>query len=178
MIHVSFSGRTDHIISWYEDIFGEIAKKRHLESAMDVHDQLIKNRVVLNFNQEGVTREQMLRSIRALVDDGNFRADVVVVDGYDFDKGEPETLVAVREFAAEHGLTVWFSASVHRENSEVDEHGLPKNLAPFIDQISVLITLSPEDDHLKLQLVKDHDEYRTEDLHLHLDSKTLLIREE
>ena len=178
VIHVSFSGRTDHIISWYEDIFGEIAKKRHLESAMDVHDQLIKNRVVLNFNQEGVTREQMLRSIRALVDDGNFRADVVVVDGYDFDKGEPETLVAVREFAAEHGLTVWFSASVHRENSEVDEHGLPKNLAPFIDQISVLITLSPEDDHLKLQLVKDHDEYRTEDLHLHLDSKTLLIREE
>lgn len=178
VIHVSFSGRTDHIISWYEDIFGEIAKKRHLESAMDVHDQLIKNRVVLNFNQEGVTREQMLRSIRALVDDGNFKADVVVVDGYDFDKGEPETLVAVREFAAEHGLTVWFSASVHRENSEVDEHGLPKNLAPFIDQISVLITLSPEDDHLKLQLVKDHDEYRTEDLHLHLDSKTLLIREE
>ena len=178
VIHVSFSGRTDHIISWYEDIFGEIAKKRHLESAMDVHDQLIKNRVVLNFNQEGVTREQMLRSIRALVDDGNFRADVVVVDGYDFDKGEPETLVAVREFAAEHGLTVWFSASVHRENSEVDEHGLPKNLAPFIDQISVLITLSPEEDHLKLQLVKDHDEYRTEDLHLHLDSKTLLIREE
>jgi KaiC/GvpD/RAD55 family RecA-like ATPase len=56
VIHVSFAGRTDHIISWYEDIFGEIAKKRNLENAMEIHDDLIKNRVVMNFNQEGVTR--------------------------------------------------------------------------------------------------------------------------
>ncbi|MFW5643835.1 MAG: hypothetical protein ACOCYQ_07365, partial [Alkalispirochaeta sp.] len=68
VIHVSFSGRTDHIISWYEDIFGEIAKKRSLENAMEIHDGLIKNRVILNFNQHGVTREQLLRSIGALID--------------------------------------------------------------------------------------------------------------
>ena len=177
VIHVSFSGRTDHIISWYEDIFGEIAKKRHLENAMEVHDALIKNRVVMNFNQEGVTREQLLRSVRALVDDGNFQADVIVIDGYDFEKGHPETLQAVKEFAAEHGLTVWFTASTHRENEALDEHGVPGILGPYKDQTSVIITLTPDQDHLKLRLVKDHDQYRTEDLHLELDSKTLLIRE-
>lgn len=178
VIHVSFSGRTDHIISWYEDIFGEIAKKRSLDDAMDVHDTLIKNRVIMNFNQEGVTREQLLRSIRALVDDGHFKADVIVVDGYDFAKGETETLKVLREFAVEHGLTVWFSATVRREDEGTDEHGVPSVLSRFIEDIAVLITLTPENDHLKLQLLKDHDTYRTEDLHLELDSRTLLIRGE
>lgn len=178
VIHVSFSGRTDHIISWYEDIFGEIAKKRHLEQAMEVHDDLIKNRVIMNFNQEGVTREQLLRSISALVDDGNFEADVIVVDGYDFEKGEVETLQALRSFAAEHGLTVWFTASTHRENAITDDRGVPNEVLRFIDEIAVLITMAPEQDHLKLRLVKDHDQFREEDLHLELDSKTLLIREE
>jgi archaellum biogenesis ATPase FlaH len=178
VVHVSFSGRTDHIISWYEDIFGEIAKKRHLENAMDVHDSLIKNRVVMNFSQEGVTRDQLLRSIRALVDDGNFKADVIVIDGYDFEKGEVETLTAIREFAAEHELTVWFTASIHREDSTINEHGIPASLQRFEDQITVLITLAPEQDHLKLRLVKDHEEYREEDLHLQLDPKTLLIKED
>ncbi len=178
VIHVSFSGRTDHIISWYEDIFGEIAKRRHLENAMEVHDELIKNRVILNFNQDGVSREQLLRSISALIDDGNFRADVVVIDGYDFEKGQLETLTAIREFAVKHGLAVWFTASTHRDDPSVDEHGIPAILSPFEEEVAVIITLSPEDDHLKLRLIKDHDQYRTEDLHLELDSKTLLIKEQ
>ena len=176
VIHVSFSSRTDHIVNWYEDIFGEIAKKRELENAMSVHDEIIKKRVVLNFNQEGVTRDQLLHSIKALVDDGNFKAHVIVVDGYDFEKGQPETLRAVREFARENNLSVWFTASTHRENERYDEHGVPSILNGFMEHVEVLITLKPEDDHLNLSLVKDHDQYRTEDLHLELDTRTLLIR--
>src|SRR6056297_3151609 len=75
VIHVSFSSRTDHIISWYEDIFKEIARKRELEDAMQVHDEVIKNRVVMNFSQEGVSVDQVIKSIRAMIVDGNFHAD-------------------------------------------------------------------------------------------------------
>jgi len=178
VIHLSFAGRTDHIISWYEDIFKEIAKKRELEAAMDVHDEIIKNRVIMNFNQDGVTAEQMMRSLHALVDSGGFSADVIIVDGYDFETGDPAAISAIRDFASEHALNVWFSASTHREDPSVDEHGVPTVLVPYIDNVAVLITLTPETDHLKLRLVKDHDQYRPEDLHLELDSKTLLIREE
>jgi hypothetical protein len=178
VIHVSFSGRTDHIVSWYEDIFGEIAKKRELDNAMTIHDEVIKNRVIMNFNQDGVTADQLLRSLRSLMTDGQFAADLVVVDGYDFERGQPETLVAIKQFAAELDLEVWFSASIHRDDPRTDEHGVPVLLSPFEDSIGVLITLQPADEHVKLSLIKDHGDYVTEDLHLMLDAKSLLIAEE
>lgn len=178
VIHVSFSGRTDHIISWYEDIFGEIAKKRQLDDAMHVHDDLIKNRVIMNFNQEGVSAAQLLKSVRALIGEGHFKADVIVVDGYNFEKGKPETLAAIREFAAELGLSVWFSASIHRDDPRVDDKGAPAILSPFMHHVSVLITLHPGETRTKLSLVKDHDNHVTDDMHLMLDPKSLLIAEE
>ena len=178
VIHVSFSGRTDHIVSWYEDIFSEIARKRRLEDAMTVHDEVIKQRVIMNFNQEGVNAAQLLRSLRAMVTEGQFQADVVIVDGYDFERGKPETLEALRGFAEELGLEVWFSASIHRDDPRTDENGVPALLSPYIDSVAVLITLQPADGHIKLSLIKDHDRYVTEDLHLMLDPKSLLIAEE
>jgi hypothetical protein len=178
IIHVSFAGRTDHIISWYEDIFAEIARKRDLEDAMTVHDEVIKRRVVMNFSQAGISAEQFLRSIRAMIDEGNFAAKTIVIDGYDFEKGEPASLVAIREFASELGITVWFSASIHREDPRTDENGVPMILCPYIDSISVLVTMKPTEKHIKLNLVKDHDRYVHEDLHLMLDPKSLLIARE
>src|SRR6056297_2131196 len=117
VIHVSFSGRTDHIVSWYEDIFGD--------NAMTIHDEVIKNRVIMNFNQDGVTADQLLRSLRSLMTDGQFAADLIVVDGYDFERGQPDTLTAIKEFAAELDLEVWFSASIHRDDPRTDDHGVP-----------------------------------------------------
>lgn len=178
IIHVSFSTRTDHIVSWYEDIFAEIARKRELDDAMTVHDDIIKHRVIMNFNQDGVTAEQLLRSLRSIMTDGQFAADVVVVDGYDFERGKPETLEAICAFANELDLEVWFSASIHRDDPRTDENGVPMLLAPFLGSIGVLITLHPQDDHIKLSLVKDHDTYVSEDLHLMLDPKSLLIAKE
>lgn len=178
VIHVSFAGRTDHIVSWYEDIFGEIAKKRHLDNAMEVHDELIKNRVIMNFNQEGVTADQVIASVRAMIGEGSFTAQTLIVDGYDFHKGNPEDVEAIRAFALGEGCSVWFSSSTHRDDPEVDENNVPKFLCPYIDSIAALISLVPTEKHIKLSLVKDHDTYRSDDLHLMLDPKSLLIAEE
>ena len=176
VIHVSFAGRTDHIVSWYEDIFREIAERRKLDDAMEIHDDLIRRRVIMNFNQHGITVNQLLRSIRAMIDDGQFQADLVIVDGYEFSRGEPSTLQALKEFAQQHKLKIWFSASIHREDPRPDENGVPAVLVPFINEIDVLIAFRPEADHIKLHLVKGGGGYHAEDLPLELDLRTLLIR--
>lgn len=178
VIHVSFAGRTDHIISWYEDIFAEIARRRKLDSAMEVHDQIIKNRVIMNFNQEGISAEQFLSSVRAMIDDGGFAADTIIIDGYDFTKGTAENIGKTREFAKDMGLAIWFSASLPPGQTDADERGIPVILTEYEPHLSVVVTLSSTQDHVLLYLVKDRDRFERENLHLRLDPKSLLIASE
>jgi hypothetical protein len=178
IIHVSFSARTDHIISWYEDIFKEIARKRELESAMEVHDEIIRNRVIMNFNQEAIKTEQVVKSLKAMILDGNFTADQIVVDGYDFSRSSPEEFKVIKDFAVELGTSIWFSSSTLADDLEGRANGVPKSLEPYMDYVSVLITLADKQDHINLRLVKDHGTYTKEDLDIRLDPRTLLIAED
>ena len=174
VIHASFSERTDHIVSWYEDIYGEISRQRVLDDAMALHDELIRNRVIMNFSQD-VNVDHFLKSLTTMMTDGQFAAEVVMVDGYNFQAGAPGTLEAIQRFAVEAQLEFWFSASIHRDDPRTDANGVPLVLVPYLGSISVLITLRPNQDHVVLNLLKDHDRYVTENLHLALDPRSLLI---
>ena len=177
VIHVSYSSRVDYIINWYEDIFSELAKKRKLESAVDVHDEIVKNRVIMNFKQEGTRTEQVLRSLEAMISFGKFAADAVIVDGYDFALGSSDDLGRFKAFARKLGLEVWFSASL-KENGEplYDATGVPIVLHPLCAAIDVLITLHAKGDFVELKVVKDHDHPAPGVLPIKLDPKTLLIK--
>ena len=39
---------------------------------MNVHDAIIKHRVVMNFSQDGVTPRQLSASLKAMIVDGGF----------------------------------------------------------------------------------------------------------
>jgi len=177
VIHISFSSRVDHIVTWYEDIFKEIAKKRDLQSAVDVHDEIIKNRVIMNFNQQGITTEAMLRSVSAMIKEGNFAADCIIIDGYDIEQSHPGDLAALRNFAAGLGIEIWASLALKGEEPVFDEKGFPRELDPYLEDLAVVVTLQFKDDHVELTLVKDHDEKNLAKMNLMLDSKSLLIVE-
>ncbi len=172
VIHVSFAPNPDHIVSWYEDIFSEVAKKYNLDCAMEVHDDIIKNRVIMNFRQDDLPVERIEKSIAALSEKGNFEGDVLVVDGYDFVHGSPEQLQELRRFAESNNFTVWMSMS---SGIEAQLDSIPEILNPYQDQIEVIIGLKPRGDHVRLYLLKDHDEKPVPDMHLSLDSSTFLI---
>jgi len=59
-----------------------------------------------------------------------------------------------------------------------NEHGVPRELEAFVPDMDVLITLKSAADHVRLNLIKNHDHPVAAGLHLHLDPKTLLIAEE
>ena len=175
VIHVSFSQRVDHIINWYEDIFKEIAKKRELENAVEIHDGIIKNRVIMNFNREGTTTEQVLSSVRAMIEGGNFSADSIIFDGYDISSLSNDDIVKIKNFAKELNLEIWFSSSLKGTDPVFLDNGVPEDIADKIDLMDVLVTLKFEGDFVRLQVVKDHDNLETRDLNLRLEPKTMLI---
>ena len=178
VIHVSFSQKVDHIINWYEDIYKEIAKKRDLEDAVDVHDEIIKNRVIMNFNSQGTTIDQVLTSLRAMITDGNFPADSVIFDGYNLSDAAQEDVDKLKAFAQEVNIEVWFSASLKGENPVFNANGVPADLESRINDLNVLITLKYEGDHVHFQVIKDHDNLEPKEMTLKLDPKTLLIARE
>jgi hypothetical protein len=177
VIHVSYSSRVDYIITWYEDIFKEIAKKRQLENAVEIHDELIRNRVIMNFKQEGANTGQILKSVEALILQGQFAAETVIVDGFDFTRSCQEDLSLFQEFAQKLELEVWFSASLKGEEPLFDESGVPLQLKGCMGGIAVLVTLSFQDGFVSLNLVKNHEHAPAGELPLRLDPKTLLIAE-
>jgi hypothetical protein len=178
VIHVSFSANTSHIVDWYEDIFSEVAQLEGLENAMDVHDEIIRHRIIMNFNQQGVAVDKVLGSVRSMIRDGHFAADLIIVDGLDFAAVKEEHLQEIRRFAGELGLEVWFSVSLGHEEPRFTPAGIPELIAQVSDQFAILICLRAEERHVRLDLVKDHDAPVVGSLHLALDPKTLLIAQE
>ena len=176
-IHVSFTAHTSYVISWYENIFTELAKRRGLEKLEEVRDDLVKNRVIMNFAQEGVSTEQILRSLKAMIVDGGFKARTLIVDGFDFTKTNKADFAKIKAFAEEMKIEIWYSCTLLGEEPLVDKNNIPVILREYLDNINTLIILEPKAEYIHFTVVKDRDRMNPQDLKLKLDAKTLLIAE-
>lgn len=177
VIHVSFTQHTDYVLAWYEDIFSEISRKKNLEHPVEVKNELVKNRVIMNFNQDGVTIDQIIRSLRAMIIEGGFAADALIIDGFDFSRTTIEHLSKMKSFAKELGLEIWYSRNVGTEEPVYDKNNIPLILKDYIELLDIIVILDPKSDYIHLKVVKDRGIMNPTDLELQLDSKTLLIAE-
>jgi KaiC/GvpD/RAD55 family RecA-like ATPase len=178
VIHVTFAEKADHIHSYYEDIFSEISKKRQLEGAMEVHDEIVKNKTIMNFDQKASETKLVVDSLTALIEEGHFEAELVIIDEYDFEHASADDLAQFKAFAQKENLEIWFSVSFDRE----DEASFAEKVAPVIkahdENLDVIVNIRPSGDGvLHLELVKDHGNAPHE-MHLILDPNTLLIARE
>jgi hypothetical protein len=186
VIHVSFTQHTAYVLAWYEDIFDEFIRKKNLENARDVKDEIVKNRVLMNFSQDGVTGDQVLRSLRAMIIEGGFKAEYLIIDGFDFSKMDRELFSKVKNFAGELGLEVWYSCTVPSGGSKSDEgkapagqytrQNIPVLIKDFADLADSVVVLEPRGDHIEFSVSKDRDTYNPPAMALKLDPKTLLIQ--
>jgi len=167
VIHVSFTQNNQYVPLWYEDIFTEFTRKKNLENAAEIKNDLVKNRVLMNFNQDGVTKDQILKSLRAMIVEGGFKADSIIIDGFDFSRqckasknrsdslndqviAENENNIQscfsrVKDFAVEIGLSIWYSCSVEDDGClQYDKENIPVVLGKLIDNIDVVIILQPK----------------------------------
>ena len=195
VIHISFTQHTDYVLSWYAHIFDEFIRKKNLENHEDVKNDIVKNRVLMKFNQEALTVDQILKSLRALIKEGGFNAESVIIDGFDFSLATAEYISAFKTFAAEMGVSLWYSCTVKGEEPLYDKRNIPLILKNYADLFEVIIVLdqradpSAESDtsrvvgrgsvpgYIALTVSRDRDAFSPDHLALRLDPKTLLILE-
>ena len=177
VIHVSFTQHTHYVLAWYEDIFNEFINRKNLENPDDVKNELIKNRVLMNFNQDGISKEQILKSIHAMIIDGGFRAEAIIIDGFDFARTDRASFVNVKAYAERLGLSVWYSCSVSDRGQQYDENNIPVILKDFTDLIDAAIIMEQKNDYIALSVSKDRNSDDTKAMAMRLDPRTMLILE-
>ncbi len=171
VLHVSFADDPKHIVTWYEQVFREVAKAYKLENALDVHDELIHHRLILHFKKADLDFDEIRANIEQVQSGMNDKAQVVIVDGFSIVDLTPQLLKDWHGYAQESNSAIWFSAA-----SESEEPLKAADFSPEInDLFSVIIVLKPKESFIELQLAKSPRHPLGDDLHLKLDPRTLLI---
>lgn len=177
IIHVSFSGNVEHVINWYKEVFRQISEGRSLSDAATIYNDILANRVVMNFSQDNVPIEKVLSSLETLIKYGSFQADAVMFDGYKLTIATEDDVRKIKQFAMDMQIEVWFSVSPVRPDVVFDDHGVPNTIQKYQDLIDILIGLKYNEamDKVIMTLVKDHDEVNPTPMAVTLDPKTMLI---
>ena len=107
LVHVSFDQQSSNVIAWYSSVMAEVAKKKNF-NLDDVSEEIVRNRTILNFNQETFTLPKVVNTLKALKEGGIAIASVVV-DGLDLAKASKADLDCFADFVKSEKMTAWFS---------------------------------------------------------------------
>ncbi|HNW58864.1 MAG TPA: AAA family ATPase [bacterium] len=174
-LHISFSDDPQHIEHWYTQVYHEIARAYKLADAMEIYEEIIRNRLILHFKRTGLNLDAVRSSVARLIQDSSFQPQIIIVDGFAFDKASDSDLNFWKQLATDHQAEIWFSATLPPDAPLSDTAVVPAPIAPFQDILTVIILLIGHRDYIELKLLKDHEEKGNDRMQLRLDPGTLLI---
>lgn len=162
LVHVSFDQQSSNVISWYSSVLSEIAKKKNFSTMSEISEEIVKNRIVLNFNQETFTLPKVVNTVKSLKEGGT-SIDAVIVDGLDFSKVAAADLKAFKDFVKSQKMTAWFSgtseATELKDTMEADK----------LDLFTTVAHLAADGKDLALTVLKNGEGS------VKVDAKTMLM---
>ena len=167
LVHVSFDVHSSNVISWYDGIFSEIAKKKNISNSAELKEDVVRNRTILNFSLDNFSVTKVVSTLKALKA-GGIEVAGVVMDGVDFAKVSEDDVKAVAEYAASEKVAVWTSATA--EGNKLSD-SVPANLEKYF---AAVVHLDPSTDGVGVNVLKMRDKKDLGNV-LKLDAKTLLF---
>jgi archaellum biogenesis ATPase FlaH len=167
LVHVSFDQHSSNVISWYDSIFTEISKKKNMSDSAELKDSIVRDRTILNFNQETFTLPKVINTLKALKD-GGIKVSALVLDGLNMDKVSKEDIATVEEFVKDEKITAWFSDT--KESSKLSD-SCRTELQPYF---AAVCHLAPAQNCITLNVMKLRDNKNIAET-INLDPKTLLM---
>jgi hypothetical protein len=177
VLHISTKETVEHVQAYYDEVLeayaGQLGLDHMLERRLDVE----RGRHILVYNPETFTLAKLKQSIAFLRDDAGFQPDMLVMDGTPrFEHSEDWEIQGILDLASEMDAEVWTGANLHREGQDVDERGVPTAVARYEDRLGVILSLQAQSDHVRVQIVKEHDSEQPASVSLELDRETRMLR--
>jgi hypothetical protein len=189
VLHIALGQTLEHVQSWYDALFDDLATRTQLEDRELVRAQVSRHRIIKAYADHKLPVERLEKTIAMLETHMKFKPSALLIDGYEWARvgaSAPSSLVAAelgafKALAKRLGAELWISAQTHR--GETGKH--PTKLTPpceaYDDLIDVAIFLEPQGDSVEVRLLKDHggapgtrDDAGSSHLHLHSDTLRLV----
>ncbi len=156
VLHVAIGEGVDKTRTWYDDILGLMNQEKKIENFQQVVEDVMKNRMIMTFKENSFDAAKLEERMEDLAQQGIFKADCLVVDGFDFtDANSAAAIDELKGFMEKNALKmIWFSAVSHRDDERVSVNGVPAPCHEVDGAFDTVLLISPEDNGLKLKTLK------------------------
>lgn len=174
VLHVSIGEGVEKTRTWYDDILSLLTDGEKIESIPEV----MKNRMIMTFKESSFSKALLEERLDDLVQQNIYKPECLIIDGYDFESNDKESLEALRDFMKERGLKmIWFSAVSHRGDNRVSPDGVPAPCHELDSLFDTVLLINPEGDAMKLDILKCDSCSVDPGSTLMLDPSTMLIKQ-
>lgn len=176
VLHINTEDPAERVREFYDEVFHELAESSGLKDRLHTQLQVERNRMIHTYVGSTFSMDRVRGALGYMREHMDFVPSAMILDGYPrWSETKEEDLIELKRLASEVGCELWLSAYIHREGQLKDARGVPMDVARFDSYLSVLLELRPDGDHVRLQLLKDHDNANVADLHIELEPNTLLL---
>jgi hypothetical protein len=179
VLHVALRQELDHVRSWYDALFDDLAEVTELDNREQVRALVTKNRVIQAYPDATLPHERLDDIVALYSERIGFTPRAILIDGFDWESGRvvarAAEIGAFKITAKRVGAELWMSAQTHRTSAPVHPTAIVPPCDAYADLIDLGIFIESEGTHATVRLVKDHDNPRPGDTHLHLDTDTMRI---
>lgn len=186
VLHIAHEHAVDHVRTFYSEVFHDLCVTSQLEDTDAVMLDVERNRMIFSLmmdHRENAPASQRNRSSLERILDvvkfakttAQFTPDVLIIDGFDLVSGGDDALKALSALAKDLDAELWISA---KADEVPTGNKLPAPLDKLASYIGVVVFLAPEQDVVRLRLLKDHENTSLADLALRLDLPTMRVVDE
>ena len=179
VLHVSLDQTMDHVLSWYDALFDDLATMTEMDEAEAARQMVQKHRMIAAFTDHDLWPDRLEKTVEMFSKHLQFRPAAILVDGYPWTSHSTTENAAMigafKSYAKMLGSELWMSAQTHR--SATGDH--PTRLPAPYDQceqlIDVAIYLEPHGSDVAVRLLRDHGNADPSDVRLTLHPDTLRL---
>ena len=151
VLHVSIGETIEKARDRYDEILSLLAQDHSDEDLSGV----AQNRMIMTFKENVFNRGVLEERLKDLIQQDIFKPNCMIIDGYDFDGNGRQAMEELKQLMADLGISViWFSAVRHRDDTRISADGVPAPCHTIDDLFDVVLLINPENEVMKLDILK------------------------
>ena len=145
VLHIALGQDLDHVHSWYDALFDDLAEVNQLDNRNQVRVLVSKNRVIQAYVDNQLSPERLDDILKLYADNAGFAPKAILIDGFDWESGKvverAAEIGAFKAAAKRLDAELWMAAQTHRDGAPAHPTALLPPCEAYKDVIDVAIFL-------------------------------------